>query len=176
MNKTYRFSSFGSNSLPKKERFANALPLIQLEGFEDQKTTFNDFRVDADFINSDAEIVTIESQQIDDEIKKRYFRRFVNFKPTLPGIFLLNKAAIAASNAPEKTIFIINENDLNSLGDETNVARNVITMLKDQKVGIFTNIAEAKEFVNKQLNESMFISNKPSNDETVDVDKLKEII
>lgn len=176
MNKTDRFSSFGSNSLPKG-KICNALPLIKLEGFEDPEDhALMTLGVDADFINPDAEIITIESQQIDEDIKKKVFQTVVNFKPTLPGIFLLNKAAIAASNAPEKTIFIINENDLNSLGDEANVARNVITMLKDQKVGIFTNIAEAKEFVNKQLNESVFISNKPSNDETIDVDKLKEII
>ena len=44
--------------------------LIQLEGFEDPEDhALMTLGVDADFINSDAEIVTIESQQIDDEIK-----------------------------------------------------------------------------------------------------------
>lgn len=149
-------------------------PLINLEGFEDPEDhALFTLGLEADFINPHAEIITMETQQIEEEIKKRLFETVFLFTPTKPNIFSLGQHAIQASNAPEKTIFIINERDLDVLGDEANVARNVITMLKDQKVGIFSNMAEAKTYVQKQLSGDLIEDPEP---EVVDVDALKDSV
>lgn len=150
------------------------LPFICLEGFTDPVDhAFFTLGLEANFYNPHAEIITMETQQIEEAIKKKLFETVVLFAPTKPGIFALGEAATKATSHPEKTIFIINERDLDTLGDEANAARNVITMLKDQKVGIFTNLAEAKSFVQKQITGDLVKSPEP---EVVDVDDLQDTV
>lgn len=152
----------------------DVVPLICLEGFDDpvDHALFT-LGIEADFYNPHAEIITIESQQQDEELKKRLFTSVFLFKPTKPGIFALGNAALKVNNSPEKTIFIINEKDLDGLGDEANEARNVVTMLKGQKVGIFNNMAEAKDHIRKQLTGDLS-AQVPT--EVVDVDQLKDTV
>lgn len=180
MNKLSRFAGFDKpattlENLPEGVQVdAYVRPIINLEGFEDpyDHAVFT-LGLEADFINPFAEIVTMETQQIEESIKKKIFETVFLFKPTKPNMFSLGEAAIKASNAPEKTIFIINETDLDALGDEANVARNVVTMLKDQKVGIFSNMAEAKSFVEKQLTGNLV---QGQSQDIVDVKDLKDTV
>lgn len=181
MIKTNRFASFQEDVKPTVEQLPEGVlveaytrPIICLEGFEcpEAHAEFT-LGVEADFYNPHAEIVTMETMQMDEELKKRFYETVFMFAPSKPGIFALGEAAVKASNHPEKTIFIISEQDLTDLKEESHVARNIITMLKDQKVGIFSNIAEAKEHVTKQLTGDLVAKPVP---ETMDVDKLEEIV
>ena len=167
--KTYTSENGNKVFVVEKEK-----PIIVLEGFEDPEDhAYFTLGIEADFINPFAEIITMETQQIEEAIKKKIFESVFLFKPTKPNLFSLGEAAVKASKAPEKTIFILNERDLDALGDEANVARNVITMLKDQKVGIFNNMAEAKSFVQKQLSGDLI---QQPEQEIVDVKDLKDTV
>lgn len=171
MNKLNRFVTFND---PKPVEIKSKRFIVALEGFENPEDHAEfTLGLEADFYNPHAEIITMETQQMEEDLRNNLFKSVFLFAPTKPGIFALGQAALKSKNAPEKTIFIINEKDLDALGDEANEARNVITMLKGQKVGIFNNMAEAKDHVNRQLQNNMIAN--PEQD-VLEIDELKDTV
>ena len=143
MNKLNRFQQL-SNS-PKKAK--PKTPVIRMEGFTDP--------ADVAWMSLSLEgvkVISTETQQIDDEMLKEVVQSIFLFDNSKADIFTLGSKMIEASKEPERTIFILKEEDLDCLGEDAAPTKNIITVLRNQKVGIFNTIDEAKEHIQSQLN------------------------
>lgn len=159
MNKLNRFQQL-SNS-PRKIKAKQ--PIIVMEGFSDP--------ADVAWMSLSLEgvkVISTETQQIDEELVKEVVQSIFLFDNSKPDIFTLGSKMIEASKEPERTIFILKEEDLDCLGEDAAPTKNIVTILRNQKVGIFNTIDEAKDHIQSQLNADPL----KENEENVNSDDL----
>lgn len=161
MNKMSRFANYdkpvvAQESVTFEEYEKIKFPerkIFSLEGFEDPlDAALIMSGVDADFINPHAEVITMETQQMDEALLNKNVQSIFYFNNVKNNVFTLAEALVKDVRKPEKTIFIIKEKDIEKLNDAGDTPDTVISFLKNNAGGVFTTINEAKDHILQAIN------------------------
>jgi len=141
-----RFEQYGlKNPEPKKVKPKMKIAMF---GFEDH-TKAAEFMVglEAIFLNHDAEIVTMESQQIDEAMKEEIVQSVFLFHPYKNNLFNMGVDIVKNVTRPERTVFIIEEQDIEHIENQGESVDNIVLLIKGQNMSVVNTIADAKKCV-----------------------------